>query len=142
MKAQPIADLYSDYLLASFGATTATGLSELLEGEVSHDQVTRYLAGTKKTATELWRTVKPFVREVQSEAGVLIIDDSIEEKPYTDENEIVCWHYRGRMAPSGARPSTGPEKRSAPRAGQRLAGVVARRWRPPARSLRGRDRRG
>src|SRR4029079_5337250 len=48
---------------------------------------------------------------------------------------------RGRMAPSGARPSTGPEKRSAPRAGQRLAGAVARRWRPPARSLRGRDRR-
>ena len=45
------------------------------------------------------------------------------------------------MAPSGARPSTGPEKRSAPRAGQRLAGAVARRWRPPARSLRGRDRR-
>jgi hypothetical protein len=93
MKQEPIADLYSDYLLASFGATTATGLSQLLEGEVSHDQVTRYLAGTKKTATDLWRTVKPFVREVQSAAGVLIIDDSIEEKPYTDENDIVCWHY-------------------------------------------------
>jgi len=93
MKQQPIADLYSDYLLASFGATTATGLSQLLEGEVSHDQVTRYLAGTKKTASDLWRTVKSFVRDVQSEAGVLILDDSIEEKPYTDENDIVCWHY-------------------------------------------------
>ena len=93
MKAQPIADLYSDYLLASFGATTATGLSQLLEGEVSHEQVTRYLAGTQKTAPELWRTVKPLVREIQSEAAVLIIDDSIEEKPYTDENDIVCWHY-------------------------------------------------
>jgi hypothetical protein len=93
MKAQRIADLYSDYLLASFGATTATGLSELLEGEISHDQVSRYLAGPKKTASDLWRTVKSFVREVQSEAGVLIIDDSIEEKPYTDENDIVCWHY-------------------------------------------------
>jgi hypothetical protein len=23
----------------------------------------------------------------------MILDDSIEEKPYTDENEIVCWHY-------------------------------------------------
>jgi len=93
MEHQQIADLYSDYLLASFGATTATGLSQLLEGEVSHDQVTRYLAGTKKTATDLWRSVKPFVRDVQSPAGVLIIDDSIEEKPYTDENDIVCWHY-------------------------------------------------
>ena len=93
MKAQPIADLYSDYLLASFGTTTATGLSELLEGEVSHDQVTRYLAGTKKTASDLWRTVKTLVRDVQAETGVLILDDSIEEKPYTDENDIVCWHY-------------------------------------------------
>lgn len=93
MKQQQIADLYSDYLLASFGATTATGLSQLLEGEVSHDQVTRYLSGKKKTAADLWLTVKPFVRQVQSEHGVLIIDDSIEEKPYTDENDLVCWHY-------------------------------------------------
>jgi hypothetical protein len=93
MKVHPIADLYSDYLLASFGATTATGLSELLEGAISHDQVSRYLAGTKKTASDFWRTVKAFVREMQSEAGVLILDDSIEEKPYTDENDIVCWHY-------------------------------------------------
>jgi hypothetical protein len=93
MKQQAIAELYSDYLLASFGATTAPGLSELLEGELSHDQVSRYLAGPKKTASDLWRTVKSFVREVQSEQGVLIIDDSIEEKPYTDENDIVCWHY-------------------------------------------------
>ena len=90
---QPIADLYSDYLLASFGTTTATGLSQLLEGEVSHDQVTRYLAGKKKTAADLWLTVKSFVRQVQSAEGVLIIDDSIEEKPYTDENDLVCWHY-------------------------------------------------
>jgi hypothetical protein len=93
MKAQGIADLYADYLLASFGATTATGLRELLEGEISHDQVPRYLAGTKKTATALWRTGKSFVRDVQSEAGVLILDDAIEEKPYPDENDIVCWHY-------------------------------------------------
>ena len=86
-------DLYSDYLLASFGATTATGLSELLDEDVSHDQVTRHLSGTRKTSADLWHIVKPFVRKVQSETGVLIIDDSIEEKPYTDENSIVCWHY-------------------------------------------------
>jgi hypothetical protein len=93
MKQQQIQDLYADYLLASFGATTATGLSQLLDGAVSHDQVTRHLSGKQKTAADLWLTVKPFVRQVQSEAGVLIIDDSIEEKPYTDENDLVCWHY-------------------------------------------------
>ena len=93
MKPKHLLDLYSDYLLASFGATTATGLAELLAGDVSHDQVTRYLSGRKSTAADLWHRVKRFVREVQSETAVLIIDDSIEEKPYTDENEIVCWHY-------------------------------------------------
>ena len=30
-----LAELYSDYLLSSFGAATATGLSDMLEGEVS-----------------------------------------------------------------------------------------------------------
>ena len=30
-----LVDLYSDYLLSSFGATTATGLSDLLEGSIS-----------------------------------------------------------------------------------------------------------
>jgi hypothetical protein len=55
--------------------------------------VTRYWASTKKTASDLWRTVKAVGREVQSEAGVLILDDSIEEKPDTEENDIVCWHY-------------------------------------------------
>jgi hypothetical protein len=93
MKQKQMLDLYSDYLLASFGATTATRLSELLDGDVSHDQVTRYLSGTRKTSADLWHIVKPFVRKVQSEVGVLVIDDSIEEKPYTDENDIVCWHY-------------------------------------------------
>ena len=36
-------DLYTDYLLSSFGQTTATGLSALLDQAVSHDDVTRFL---------------------------------------------------------------------------------------------------
>jgi hypothetical protein len=30
---------------------------------------------------------------MQSQEGDLIVDDSISEKPFTDENEIMCWHY-------------------------------------------------
>lgn len=86
-------DLYTDYLISSFGATTATGLSHVLDGQVSHDQITRMLAGKKQDSAELWQLVKPQVRKMQSDEGVMIIDDSIEEKPYTDENDIVCWHY-------------------------------------------------
>lgn len=88
-----ILDLYSDYLVSSFGATTATGLSALLDGEISHDQITRSLAKKKAGSKEIWQIAKPYVRQVEDKSGLLIIDDSIEEKPYTDENEHICWHY-------------------------------------------------
>lgn len=86
-------DLYSDYLICSFGLTTATGLSALLEGALSHDKITRFLSGSDFTSADLWALVKPLVRQVQNEDAVLIIDDSIEEKPYTDESELICWHW-------------------------------------------------
>src|SRR5665811_212638 len=88
-----VLDLYSDYLLSSFGLTTATGLSEVLDGAVSHDTVSRFLKSEALTSATLWRLVKPIVRAVQSEDAVLIIDDSILEKPHTDESELVCWHW-------------------------------------------------
>jgi DDE superfamily endonuclease len=93
MKPDELLDLYSDYLISSFGATTATGLAHLLEGDVSHDQITRFLASREQTSADLWHLVKPHVRAVQSADGVLIIDDSIAAKPFSDENDIVCWHY-------------------------------------------------
>lgn len=88
-----ILDLYTDYLLSSFGPTTATGLSKLLNGNLSHDQVSRMLASPRTTAKDWWRMVKPAVRQIEQADGLIIIDDSIAEKPYTDENEIICWHY-------------------------------------------------
>lgn len=86
-------DLYTDYLISSFGPTTATGFSRLLEGEISHDKVTRFLASAAKTSADLWRLAKPLVRQIENDEGVLALDDSIEEKPYTDENELICWHW-------------------------------------------------
>jgi len=86
-------DIYSDYLICSFGLTTATGLSTLLDGAISHDKITRFLSGKDFTSTDLWHLVKPLVRQTQHDAAVLIIDDSIEEKPYTDESELICWHW-------------------------------------------------
>ena len=62
-------DLYSDYLLSSFGATTATGLSSLLDGQISHDQVTRFLSQAEYTSKELWHQVKSVVRTIEREDG-------------------------------------------------------------------------
>jgi len=93
MKNNKLLDLYSDYLISAFGQTTATGLSSLLNGEISHDQVQRSLASEQQTSVDLWRIAKPHVREIEREDGVAIVDDSIAEKPYTDENDLICWHY-------------------------------------------------
>jgi hypothetical protein len=86
-------DIYSDYLICSFGMTTATGLSSLLDGAISHDKITRFLSGSDFTSADLWHLVKPLVRQIQSEEAVLVIDDSIEEKLYTNESELICWHW-------------------------------------------------
>lgn len=86
-------DLYTDYLLCSFGPVTATGLSQLVDGAVSHDQVTRLLAGEAQRSVHLWQRVKRFVRQVEQDDGVLIVDDTVAEKPYSDENELIAWHW-------------------------------------------------
>ncbi|MBA2648981.1 MAG: transposase [Legionella sp.] len=86
-------DLYSDYLIFQNKYATATGLSDLVDGAFTHDKVTRFLRLEDFDSKSLWSYVKKPVRSQEAVGGVLIVDDSIEEKPYTDENEINCWHY-------------------------------------------------
>lgn len=86
-------ELYSDYLLSTFSATTATGLSAMVGGDISHDRVTRFLAKREYTSKDLWGQVKPVVRQIEKDDGVLIFDDTIQEKAWTDENEVMCWHF-------------------------------------------------
>lgn len=91
-------DLYTDYLISSFGQATATGLSLMLDKAVSHDDVTRFLNQLGSGSKALWEQVKLTVRSAEKdlakeEAGLLVIDDSIIEKAYTDENGLVTVHY-------------------------------------------------
>lgn len=86
-------ELYSDYIISSFGQITATGLSRALSGEITHDKVTRFLSQEELDSKKLWKLVKAVVREQEQEDGVIIVDDTIEEKPYTKESELVCWHH-------------------------------------------------
>jgi hypothetical protein len=78
MNDKELLDIDGDYLISSFGLTTGTGLSRLRDGAISHDRI---------------KVVNPYVQQVQAEEGVILIDDSISEKPYPDKNAIVCWHY-------------------------------------------------
>ena len=88
-------DLYTDYLLTTPTQATCTGLSEVLHGQISHDRFTRLLASGKVDSKRLWEQAKPLVAELadSSQCVVLGIDDTIQEKPYSEENELVCWHF-------------------------------------------------
>ena len=86
-------DLYIDYLLSTFGSATATGLSAMLDGEISHDKITRLLSAQDYTSKDLWHQVKSTLRKIESDDGVLIFDDTIQEKAWTDESELMCWHF-------------------------------------------------
>lgn len=86
-------DIYSDYLISSFSYTTATGLSSILGNQISHDKITRFLRAREYSSKDLWKLVKPVIRTIETEDGCLIFDDTVEEKEYTDENDIIAWHY-------------------------------------------------
>ena len=56
-------------------------------------QISRMLSSCQLQPKDWWLMVKESVRVIQNEEGVVVIDDSSIEKLYTDENELICWHY-------------------------------------------------
>ena len=65
----------------------------LTDNVVSHDKITRLLASSEINSKTLWEYVKPMCHEIRSEDAVLIFDDSIEEKMYTQNNDLINWHF-------------------------------------------------
>lgn len=57
---EKLLDLYTDYLLSSFGQTSATGLSNMLDNVIKHDHFTRLLSESKFDSKYLWLSVKPY----------------------------------------------------------------------------------
>lgn len=92
MNNSEIFDLYADYLLTSFSATTATGLSELLDGRISHDQVNRFLSKKDYPSKDLRKALKREIREIEDESDMLIFDDTVQEKAHSQENGLICRH--------------------------------------------------
>lgn len=122
MKNKEILDLYSDYLISSVGGVSATQFSEVLGGLYSHDKITRTLSQDLIAPKEYWKIAKPLVRAVETDVGFISVDDTIEHKPHSGENDYICWHfdhttgnnvlginiltltYVGELSPSGVRP--------------------------------------
>ena len=49
----------------------------MVEGDVSHDQITRFLSAQEYTSKDLWQQVKSTLRSIEHDDGVLIFDDTI-----------------------------------------------------------------
>lgn len=94
---------YTDYLLSTPKYATATGMSRAYDFQISHDKVTRFLSKSYFDSRTIWKAAKPLIRKevpLDDDSGVIIVDDSISEKPHTDENAMITWHFdhsKGRM---------------------------------------------
>ena len=80
-------------MIVNQGQATATSLSDLLENKYSHDKITRALSKELMTSKNLWKAVKPQIKKINDKEGVLILDDTVEEKPHMRENELISWHF-------------------------------------------------
>ena len=93
MKREDAFDLYTDYLLSSTKLVTCTGLSAALNGSLKHDYLSDFLNQLDMDSATYWKLIKPFVRKIETPNAYLSIDDTHLEKPYTDENELICHHW-------------------------------------------------
>jgi hypothetical protein len=91
-------DIYTDYLISSTGQSSATGLSRLYDGALSHDPVRGLLTNSYLDSKDLWSTSKPLIgaagqSKSADEFAVLIVQDSILEKAHTDVNAMLTTHW-------------------------------------------------
>ena len=93
MKRQNAFDLYTDYLLSSPKLVSCTGLSDALHGGLKHDYLSDFLNQLDMDSVAYWKLVKPFVRQIETQSSYLSLDDTYIEKPHTDENELISWHF-------------------------------------------------
>ncbi len=83
---------YIEYLLSTPINYTCSNLSEHLE-KVSHDSVTDFLQNQKFTPKQLWELVKHRIDD--SEEAFLLVDDSVQNKQYSQVIEAVKLQYSG-----------------------------------------------
>lgn len=86
-------DLYIDYAIVSTWQITAVWLSEMLDKKVWHDRITSFLSKNDFWSKDMWKIVKKDLRKEETEDWVIAFDDTIEEKMYMKENDIICWHW-------------------------------------------------
>jgi putative transposase len=89
-------DDYIDFLLATPDVASATEAARAQPDRPrapAHDAFTRLLARLEPDPAALWDEVRPFVRPA---AGVLVLDDTVLDKPYAKKVALVGWFWSGK----------------------------------------------
>ena len=83
---------YCQYLLSSSLNYTLTHFADHSQ-QFSHDMINRYLAGDRIPPRLVWENVKPDV--VQTDAGYVLFDDTVLDKRYAHQMELVRRQWSG-----------------------------------------------
>src|SRR3954449_10464796 len=88
---------YIQFLLATpkvCSATEAARVQPDRPDAPAHDAFTRLLHRLEPESEALWGEVRPFVRRGD---GVLVVDDSVLDKPFARHMGLVGYHWSGRL---------------------------------------------
>ncbi len=84
--------LYSEFLIANQNRYSGLELSRVAPNDMAHDSVSRWLATSNFTPSELWNQTKGLV---DRKTGYLVADDTLLEKKYSRVNELAKVQYSG-----------------------------------------------
>lgn len=85
-------NLYIKFLIANQNKYSGVELSKTSDSPLSHDSVSKWLRDEDFTSKDLW----PYVKDmVSKEQGYLIADDSVLDKRFSRNNELVGKHWSG-----------------------------------------------
>lgn len=83
---------YVEYVISTPVNYTCTNLADHLDG-ISHDAINDYLRGEQHTAHTVWELAEPLINN--SNEAYLILDDSVQDKSYSEKIEMVKRQYSG-----------------------------------------------
>jgi len=87
---------YIQFLIASPKNTTCTEAAKCSPdngNQPSHDAINRLLLRNPHDTEILWKESEPLIRK---DRGVLVLDDSTLDKPYSNKTDMVSYHWSGK----------------------------------------------
>jgi putative transposase len=86
-------DLYVQFLIGSQKHYPALEFSKVSPDPMAHDSISRWLSQEKLTPKRVWQESRYLI---DKESGSLVIDDSVLDKPYSQEIPLVKKQYSGQ----------------------------------------------